>query len=89
MKKRPAYIEKQLASVNNYLRYFKVKDHLNNPLFWWWNNYLTENKWYRGWNYHIDREVETSEGTKTIRALAGPINSMDDYTKENYYIQIW
>ena len=88
-KKRPAYIEKQLKEVNDFFRSNKVKDDYNNPLFWWWCNYLSENGWYRGWNMHVDKEIETSEGVKIVRALTGPYNKMDEYTKKNYYNQIW
>jgi hypothetical protein len=84
-KKRPKYIERQLKEVNDFLRANKVQDDYKNPLFWWWTQYLSANGWYRGWNVHVDRFVDG----KTIRALAGPYNEMDEYTRQNYYNQIW
>lgn len=84
-RKRPQYVEKQLKEVNKFLRETRVKDHFSNDLFSWWCDYLLKNKWYKGFNYHYDKEVTYSDGsTKVIHALAGP-----DYRNKDYYLQIW
>lgn len=89
-KKRPKYVEKQLQELNDYFRYMRVQEYHDNPLFYWWCNYLSSNKWYRGFNFHIDREIRLSDGTtKTVRALTGPTRELPMEDQPNWYIQIW
>lgn len=86
-KKRPKYIEKQIAEINDIFRNERLKydEHFYNDLFQWITNYLLHHNWYRGFNMHYDCEVTYSDGsTKVIRALAGP-----DYEKKDYYLQVW
>ena len=85
--KRPKYIEKQLAEVNDYLRQMKVQE--KNMLFYWWCNYLSAHNWYRGFNFHIDREIEINGEVKIIRALTGPIRELPMYQQKRWYLQIW
>jgi len=87
--KRPKYIIKQLAEVNDYLRQMKVQDHHNNLLFHWWCNYLSSHGWYSGWNFHIDREIDINGEKKIVRALTGVPEELSLEDKANYYIQIW
>lgn len=94
MAKRPKYIEKILAEVNDELRRRKVKDTGGFPyadsLFSFWTGYLLHNKWYKGWNIHVDRQVTYSDGSvHTVRALAGPYADRDEQTKADDYVQIW
>ncbi len=86
-KKRPQYIEKQRKQINDVLRATRMKydDRFTNPLFGWFNDYLLQHGWYRGFNMHYDVEVKNPDGTTNIiRALAGP-----DYEQKDYYVQIW
>lgn len=89
MKNRPTYVEKQLAELNDYLRQMKVQDHHDNMLFHWWCNYLLAHDWYKGFNFHIDREIEINGEKKVIRALTGPTGDLPEEEKNKWYIQIW
>ena len=87
--KRPKFIVKQLAEVNDYFRQMKVQDYHNNMLFHWWCNYLLEHKWYCGFNFHIDREIEIGNEKKIVRALTGPTEQLPAEDQAKWYVQIW
>lgn len=88
-RKRPQYIEKQLKEVNDYFRSMKVQDYHHDTLFHWWCNYLLAHKWYRGFNFHIDRYIDINGEQKPVRALTGPTNQLSDIEQSEWYIQIW
>lgn len=81
-KKRPQYIKKQLAEINDILHAIRLKDNkkYDCELFMWFTQHLLHHGWYRGFNYYIDEERDG----KTYRVLAGP-----EFNKMDYYIQIW
>lgn len=90
-KKRPKYIENILKLVNDDLRRRKVQDYYKDPLFCFaiFDLVPSSKGWYRGFNMHIDRYIDTKEGKKLVRALTGPTNELPEEDKPNWYVQVW
>lgn len=89
MKKRPAYVEKLIKEANDYFRRNKVQDYNNDSLFCFIVHCYLPSKWYRGFNFHIDRYVDINGTPKLVRALTGPIEGLPVEEQSQWYVQIW
>lgn len=69
-RKRPQILENQLAAVNEWLSRNEVKSQ-DNELFSFWCDWLIQNKYYRGFNFYVNKVISTTEGPKSGLVLAG------------------